>query len=279
MIYEGFESPLPLGFPTSLSRIYLILSFHLHSICLSFKIYKESRPTNAIRLSRDLSRNCPFYRHRLSADLVLTQSLFFVPQSRYYFFILSYSFNINCSFTARYCRFRHHVAARAREALEKLRQRGALDEALARALAVPHSFLSKFPLIILSFSMFLISHNSDNNVINIQEILGPHSQFREGQRDAVIAPLGGLDAVVVWPTSAGKSLVYLVALKVLQIEEVRGTVILIEPTQALMNDQFRAAVSVNLATKVLNSNTSQADRDEIEQPLAEGTLQLCTFSL
>ena len=61
-----------------------------------------------------------------------------------------------------------------------------------------------------------------------------HTSFRGGQRAIIDALLSGRDALAVWPTDRGKSLLYQ-----LPAVHTRKVVVVISPLISLMDDQVR----------------------------------------
>lgn len=95
---------------------------------------------------------------------------------------------------------------------------------------------------------------------NIMEVLSETfglREFRNGQREAIAAVLGGDDALVVMPTGSGKSLCY-------QLSALRlpGTTLVVSPLIALMQDQVEALTRKGVAATCLHGLLS---KDELEK--------------
>lgn len=82
-----------------------------------------------------------------------------------------------------------------------------------------------------------------------------HESFRPLQREAVEAVCGGRDVLVVFPTGAGKSLVYQLAAVVL-----KQTAVVVSPLIALMDDQVTRLRALGLSVFTINSSASMNTR-------------------
>ncbi len=87
----------------------------------------------------------------------------------------------------------------------------------------------------------------------LKDIFG-HSNFREGQEQAVDCLLSGRDLLAVMPTGAGKSVCY--QLPAVMIE---GITLVISPLISLMQDQAAALSQNGVAAAFLNSSLSQQE--------------------
>jgi ATP-dependent DNA helicase RecQ len=96
------------------------------------------------------------------------------------------------------------------------------------------------------------------------------AEFRGTQRRVVEHLLGGGDAVVVWPTGSGKSLVY--QLPALLPE--RGPVVVLSPLIALMQDQVEALRARGIAATFINSSLERAERERRAADFARGKYRL-----
>src|ERR1700724_1646099 len=74
------------------------------------------------------------------------------------------------------------------------------------------------------------------------------TEFRPGQREAILAALGGRDSLVVMPTGGGKSLCYQLPALVLD-----RPVLVVSPLIALMSDQLRRAQELGIGAAMLAS--------------------------
>ncbi len=97
--------------------------------------------------------------------------------------------------------------------------------------------------------------------------------FRPLQLEAVEAALGGRDALVVMPTGGGKSLCY-------QVPAACGigTVMVVSPLIALMDDQVSAAREAGLRAAALHSNLDEAGKRGAFAAAARGELDLLYVS-
>ncbi|UYO01479.1 MAG: DNA helicase RecQ [Devosia sp.] len=96
-----------------------------------------------------------------------------------------------------------------------------------------------------------------------------HRQFRGQQGDVIDHVVGGGDAVVLFPTGAGKSMCY-------QIPAIcrPGVGIVVSPLIALMRDQVEALRQAGIAAAALNSSLSQDEAAEVRRQLRRGELDL-----
>jgi ATP-dependent DNA helicase RecQ len=102
----------------------------------------------------------------------------------------------------------------------------------------------------------------------LRDIFG-HKQFR-GQQDQVIDQLvAGGDAVVLFPTGAGKSMCF-------QIPAIcrQGVGIVVSPLIALMRDQVEALKQAGVAAAALNSSLSPEEASAVRRQLRAGELDL-----
>ncbi|TYC79954.1 DNA helicase RecQ [Stappia sp. BW2] len=102
----------------------------------------------------------------------------------------------------------------------------------------------------------------------LQKVFG-YSSFR-GKQQAVIETLvDGKDAVVLFPTGAGKSLCY-------QIPSLcrSGVGIVVSPLIALMKDQVGALRAAGVQAAALNSTLSPEEQDGIRSALRRGEIEL-----
>jgi ATP-dependent DNA helicase RecQ len=96
----------------------------------------------------------------------------------------------------------------------------------------------------------------------LERLLGDGATFRDGQREAIEAVLGGRRTLVVQRTGWGKSLVYWLATRVLR-DRGQGPTLVISPLLALMRDQLRAADRLGLRAVTINSgNVEEWDAAE-----------------
>ena len=102
----------------------------------------------------------------------------------------------------------------------------------------------------------------------LRDIFG-HKSFRGQQEDVVAHVVGGGDAVVLFPTGAGKSLCY-------QVPAIcrPGVGIVISPLIALMRDQVEALRQAGVAAAALNSALSAEEASDVRRRLRNGELDL-----
>ena len=96
-----------------------------------------------------------------------------------------------------------------------------------------------------------------------------HQSFRDGQEPAISRVVSGGDAVVLFPTGAGKSLCY--QLPALCRD---GTGVVISPLIALMRDQVDALKAIGVRAEALNSSLSRSEQKDVEARLVAGELDL-----
>jgi ATP-dependent DNA helicase RecQ len=102
----------------------------------------------------------------------------------------------------------------------------------------------------------------------LRDVFG-HASFRGQQEDVVRHVASGGDAVVLFPTGAGKSMCYQVPALCRP-----GVAIIVSPLIALMRDQVEALRQAGVAAAALNSSISQEEAGQIRRQIADGTLDL-----
>ncbi len=102
----------------------------------------------------------------------------------------------------------------------------------------------------------------------LREVFG-HAGFRGMQEDVVRHVTAGGDAVVLFPTGAGKSVCYQVPALVRP-----GVAIVISPLIALMRDQVEALRQSGVAAAALNSSLTQDEARAVRDQLLSGDLKL-----
>ena len=102
----------------------------------------------------------------------------------------------------------------------------------------------------------------------LQSVFG-HQAFRGLQADVIAELMAGRDAVVLFPTGAGKSVCY-------QVPALcrAGTGVVVSPLIALMRDQVEALRQAGVNAGALNSSTSPDEAARIRRDFASGALQL-----
>jgi ATP-dependent DNA helicase RecQ len=105
-------------------------------------------------------------------------------------------------------------------------------------------------------------------LVVLRDIFG-HKSFRGQQADVVDHVVGGGDAVVLFPTGAGKSMCY-------QIPAIcrPGVGIVISPLIALMRDQVEALKQAGVQAAALNSSLTSEESADVRRKLRNGELDL-----
>ena len=106
----------------------------------------------------------------------------------------------------------------------------------------------------------------------LKEYFG-YDTFRGNQQDIIKRTLEGYDSLVIMPTGAGKSICYQLPALIL-----KGTVIVVSPLIALMQDQVAALTTAGIAAAALHSNQNDTATKEILNDFKDGTLQLLYVS-
>ncbi|KAI1772151.1 ATP-dependent DNA helicase [Hypoxylon cercidicola] len=130
--------------------------------------------------------------------------------------------------------------------------------------------------------------SSDNDLIGdvarttLKETFG-FDQFRHEQFSAIKSILRGENALVVFPTGAGKSLCYQIpAIAFEKIDAVKndradlgsGITIVVSPLIALMKDQVDALLRRGIAAACIDSSKTYAQQQQTSAALREGQLRL-----
>ena len=100
-----------------------------------------------------------------------------------------------------------------------------------------------------------------------------YDTFRGHQQDIIKRTLEGYDSLVIMPTGAGKSICYQLPALML-----KGTVIVVSPLIALMQDQVAALTTAGIAAAAFHSHQSDASIKEILDNFKNGTLKLLYVS-
>jgi ATP-dependent DNA helicase RecQ len=102
----------------------------------------------------------------------------------------------------------------------------------------------------------------------LQKLYG-YPAFRGKQADVIAQVVAGGDAVVLFPTGAGKSLCF-------QIPALcrDGVGIVVSPLIALMRDQVQALKQLGVRAAALNSSLTREEFVEVRRAIAEGALDL-----
>jgi len=96
-----------------------------------------------------------------------------------------------------------------------------------------------------------------------------YPSFRGQQADVIDHVVGGGDAVVLFPTGAGKSLCFQVPALCRD-----GVGIVVSPLIALMRDQVEALRQVGIRAAAVNSSLSREEFGDVRRDLAKGALDL-----
>src|SRR5512142_1545122 len=94
---------------------------------------------------------------------------------------------------------------------------------------------------------------SESDLDNLLRQFG-HQSFRPGQKRVICDLLAGRDALAVFPTGSGKSLVYQLTAQLLP-----GVTIVVSPLIALMKDQVESIQGHGLEVSVVNSTLSESE--------------------
>ena len=111
----------------------------------------------------------------------------------------------------------------------------------------------------------------------LHKMLGPQSDFREGQWEAIeqlVVPHHRV--LLVQKTGWGKSLVYFIATRMLR-DQGAGPTLLISPLLSLMRDQIKMASKIGIQALTINS-TNQEDWPFIEDALANNQCDVMLIS-
>ena len=93
--------------------------------------------------------------------------------------------------------------------------------------------------------------------------------LRPEQEEAILAVVGGSDALVVMPTGAGKSAIYQLAALVID-----GPTVVVSPLVALQHDQVAGLEAAEAErASALNATLSKGERREVLEGLEEGALE------
>ena len=93
--------------------------------------------------------------------------------------------------------------------------------------------------------------------------------FRPSQREAIGALVEGTDVLAIIPTGGGKSAIYQAVSELLD-----GPTVVVSPLLALQEDQLASIASADLGeARAIDGSSSEADRAEVLDGLADGTLR------
>ncbi len=120
-----------------------------------------------------------------------------------------------------------------------------------------------------SFDLFSFAPDMPRDPLAVLRDVFGHRSFRGQQADVVNHVVDGGDAVVLFPTGAGKSMCY-------QIPAIcrRGVGIVISPLIALMRDQVEALRQAGISAAALNSSLTPEESAQVRRQLRAGELDL-----
>lgn len=115
----------------------------------------------------------------------------------------------------------------------------------------------------------LFDRQGTGNPLDVLKQVYGYPTFRGRQAEVVERVVSGGDAVVLFPTGAGKSLCF-------QIPALcrAGVGIVVSPLIALMRDQVEALKQLGVRAAALNSSLSRDEYVEVRRSIAEGSLDL-----
>ncbi len=115
----------------------------------------------------------------------------------------------------------------------------------------------------------LFDHEGAKNPLTVLKQVYGYSAFRGRQAEVVAQVVAGGDAVVLFPTGAGKSLCY-------QIPALcrDGVGIVVSPLIALMRDQVEAMKQLGVRAAALNSSLGREEFVDIRRALVRGEIDL-----
>lgn len=114
--------------------------------------------------------------------------------------------------------------------------------------------------------------SSKSTQLDLESILEDrfgHQSFRPGQKRVIRTLLKGRDVLAVFPTGAGKSLVYQLAAQL-----VPGATLVVSPLIALMQDQAQSLQDLGLDVAVINSAQSDAETSRHLDDVQRGEAKL-----
>ncbi len=115
----------------------------------------------------------------------------------------------------------------------------------------------------------LLDRTGTRNPLDVLKTVYGYSAFRGKQSEVVEHVTAGGDAVVLFPTGAGKSLCF-------QVPALcrRGVGIVVSPLIALMRDQVEALKQLGVNAAALNSSLSREEAFAVRDALRAGKLDL-----
>lgn len=107
----------------------------------------------------------------------------------------------------------------------------------------------------------MIKYTEEELMAELKNCYGENAEYREGQKEAIMAVLDGKRTLVVQKTGWGKSLVYFMATKMMRKYTSKISFI-ISPLLVLMDNQIDSAKKLNLNVQTMNS-TNDGEWNEI----------------
>lgn len=109
-----------------------------------------------------------------------------------------------------------------------------------------------------------------------QALKNPNAHFRDGQWESIEALLYRQRVLVVQHTGWGKSMVYMLATKLLR-EQGAGLTLLISPLLSLIRNQIEASERLDITARSINS-TNMEDWERIEKEIQDNQVDMLIIS-
>ena len=101
----------------------------------------------------------------------------------------------------------------------------------------------------------------------LRALLGPDARFRPGQREALEATLDGKDTLVMLPTGAGKSLLYMLPAAMRAARDEPGLTVVVSPLLSLLRDQLRRCDELGVDADAWHSAADPARLERVARDL------------
>ena len=101
----------------------------------------------------------------------------------------------------------------------------------------------------------------------LRALLGPDARFRPGQREALEATLDGKDTLVMLPTGAGKSLLYMLPAAMRAARDEPGLTVVVSPLLSLLRDQLRRCDVLGVDADAWHSAADPARLERVARDL------------
>jgi ATP-dependent DNA helicase RecQ len=141
-------------------------------------------------------------------------------------------------------------------------------------LGLPGRGSSFAPPLCIPYTAQMAAASIKDHLLTILRRHWGYSSFLPMQERIVGSLMAGRDACVVMPTGGGKSLCYQLPAAM----RPDGTVVVVSPLIALMQDQVAQLVQMGLAAAALNSATADSDRVRIMRDATRGMYRLIYLS-